>query len=76
MSGSDDVEAAVTAAFGAAFPDARLSGESDFYALGGDSIQALEISRHLEATLGRDVHPSLLLHHPSVAELTAALAGA
>ncbi len=65
---------AVLKAFSGVFRDIELSGESDFFDLGGDSLAAMEIMLSLEASLGVTVHPSLLLHHPEIADLSTVLA--
>ncbi|KOU18270.1 hypothetical protein ADK52_30750 [Streptomyces sp. WM6372] len=50
--------------------------EDDFFALGGDSIAAVELSVRLEEALDVPVETELILDSPDFAALAAALAGA
>lgn len=61
-----DVFAAILAA-GAVGPD------TDFFAAGGDSLSAVDLLARLSAALGRSVPQRLLLEHPTVGGLAAAL---
>lgn len=47
----------------------------DFFALGGQSLQAIQVANRLGVALGRDVAMSALFRHPTVSSLAAALAG-
>ncbi|MCW7539441.1 amino acid adenylation domain-containing protein [Aquabacterium sp. A7-Y] len=51
-----------------------LSGEADFFALGGRSLQAIQVAARLMARLGHEVPVSLLFKHPTAAALAQALA--
>ncbi|WP_072901173.1 phosphopantetheine-binding protein [Cognatiyoonia sediminum] len=55
------------------FPGEVVEAESDFFDLGGDSLALVALCAELEESLGRDVHPSIVLNHPTVQELAAAL---
>jgi len=55
------------------FPGETVKAESDFYDLGGDSLALVTLCAELEEKLGREVHPSIVLHHPTVSELTEVL---
>ena len=50
-----------------------LAASSDFFALGGKSLQAIQAANRLGLALGRDVPVSMLFRHPVVAALAAAL---
>lgn len=63
----------ITDAFAAVFPDAALTPESDFFALGGDSIRAVELALALERALGKPVHPAILIHDSRIVDLAVAL---
>lgn len=53
--------------------DLDLSPESDFFALGGRSLQAIQAATRLGVALQRDVPVSWLFAHPTLAELAQAL---
>jgi acyl carrier protein len=76
LSGSEqsvDILEVVTAAYAHVFAGVALTSDSDFFELGGDSISALEVTLHLEKALGWPVEPALLIHHPRILDLAAAL---
>lgn len=52
---------------------ASLTSASDFFTLGGKSLQAIQVANRLGLALGRDVPVSLLFRHPAVEGLAAAL---
>lgn len=68
-----DILEVVTAAYTHVFAGVALTSDSDFFELGGDSISALEITLHLEKALGWPMEPALLIHHPKILDLAAAL---
>ena len=45
----------------------------DYFAIGGTSLQAVQIMERIEAELGRDLAPSILLDTPTIAGLAEAL---
>lgn len=47
--------------------------DADFFALGGQSLQAVAVGSRLSAALGRTVPATLLFQHPTVSGLAAAL---
>ena len=51
----------------------EITLESDFFALGGKSLQAIQVANRLGIALQREVPVSSLFRHPSVAALAAAL---
>ncbi|WKB55528.1 amino acid adenylation domain-containing protein [Eleftheria terrae] len=51
-----------------------LTSESDFFALGGRSLQAIQVAARLAARLAREVPVSCLFRHPTAAALAQALA--
>ena len=51
----------------------RVGVEDDFFALGGNSLQALACVARLQKRLNRDIHPLALFHQPTIAGLTAYL---
>ncbi|WP_299628853.1 acyl carrier protein [uncultured Tateyamaria sp.] len=75
MSTSDHVLQAVIRAFRRAFPDAHISGQSDFFDLGGDSLALISLCTDLEGELRIDVAPASLLYHPTVEDFAAAIGG-
>ncbi|MBB2910627.1 nonribosomal peptide synthetase MxcG [Streptosporangium becharense] len=52
-----------------------LSPGDDFFALGGQSLQTIQVVNRLAAHLGRDVPATLVFRHPTAAELALALGG-
>jgi acyl carrier protein len=53
----------------------RPVGRHDnFFALGGDSIRAIQVIARLAQSLGCDIPPVALFNHPTVAQLAAELA--
>ncbi len=55
------------------FPGSEITEESDFFDLGGDSLALVTFCSDLEGKLGREVHPTLVLLHPTVIDLSEAL---
>jgi polyketide synthase 13 len=55
-------------------PIEDVSDDSDFLSLGLPSLEAVVLAGELEDFLGRPVDANLLLDHPSIARLAAALA--
>ncbi|MEC5385433.1 AMP-binding protein [Uliginosibacterium sp. H3] len=51
----------------------QIGADSDFFALGGKSLQAIQVANRLGVALLREVAVSSLFRHPSVAALAAAL---
>lgn len=60
-------------AFKAGYPDEGIDKDSDFFDLGGDSLTLVNLCLYLSEQTGLDVHPSMLLHHPTVGELASAI---
>ncbi|MGW0927659.1 non-ribosomal peptide synthase/polyketide synthase [Streptomyces sp. NPDC002644] len=54
-------------------PDGGIGAEDDFFTLGGDSLLAVRVTARLRTAFGADVSPRLLLTHPTLAALAAAL---
>lgn len=52
-----------------------LSVQDDFFDLGGQSLQTLQVANRLGAALGREIPVASLFRHPTAAELARALAG-
>ncbi len=52
---------------------AALAPSDDFFALGGKSLQAIQVANRLAIALGRDVSVSALFRHPTVATLAHSL---
>jgi acyl-coenzyme A synthetase/AMP-(fatty) acid ligase/acyl carrier protein len=50
-----------------------VGAHDDFFAMGGNSLQATRVASRLQEVLGVIVPPGLLFDHPTVAELAAAL---
>ncbi|AYQ38614.1 non-ribosomal peptide synthetase [Burkholderia aenigmatica] len=53
--------------------EVALTPATNFFDIGGKSLQAMQASARLAAELGRDVPVSMLFRHPTIAMLTAAL---
>ncbi|WP_083893226.1 non-ribosomal peptide synthetase [Nocardia veterana] len=62
-------EQAVAAVFARVLGVDRVGRDDDFFALGGNSLVATQISARLAETLDRDVPVRLLFEHPDVASL-------
>lgn len=58
-------------AFQESFPDTDIDRESDFFDLGGDSLVLLNLITILEARIGVEIPPTVLLYHTSVEEVSA-----
>jgi acyl carrier protein len=52
-----------------------LPADAHFFALGGDSLQALEVTSALQDELGRELPLELLYEHPELTEFAARVAG-
>lgn len=50
-----------------------LSMQDDFFELGGQSLQAIQVANRLSIALGREVRVATLFRHPTIAELAHAL---
>jgi amino acid adenylation domain-containing protein len=66
-------ETAVADAWSAVLGKERIGRHDDFFALGGHSLKATQVASRLRNELGVEVDPSLLLRHPTVARLAAAI---
>lgn len=62
-------EAAIVEVLGEALRIAPVGVHDDFFALGGDSLLAVQIAHALSRELGTDVPSHLLLEHPTAARL-------
>ncbi len=65
--------AVVRSAFSDALGRQEVSGDDDFFVLGGDSLRAVELALALEKELGVPVSPSLVLEAPTADKLAARL---
>lgn len=70
---STSTESAVMVVWKDVLGTASLTRASDFFALGGKSLQAIQVANRLGLALGRDVPVSMLFRHPTVQDLAAAL---
>lgn len=52
---------------------AAIAPEDDFFMLGGQSLQTIQVANRLTATLQRDIAVTLLFEHPTVRQLASAL---
>lgn len=59
--------------WGEALGVARIAPNDDFFALGGDSILSMQIA-HRARGFGVHIRPSMILEHPTIARLAAAIA--
>jgi len=66
-------ETAIAAAWSAVLGRERIGRRDSFFTLGGHSLKATQVATRLRKELGREVDPSLLLRHPTIAGLAAAL---
>lgn len=60
-------------AYAQVFKEESIENDSDFFDLGGDSLSMVALCTFLEGRLDCEVHPSLLLYHPTVEELAGEL---
>ncbi|WDZ83812.1 AMP-binding protein [Micromonospora cathayae] len=72
---SGDLETAVAAVVGAVLRVDRLGVDDDFFELGGDSMQVVEVVTRLDEELGLPVGIADLFDHRTVRALAAALTG-
>ena len=63
----------VARAFSLAFPGVEITYDSNFFALGGDSLKAVEICLAIKEHTQTEVHPSVLLYNPTAGALIAAV---
>ncbi|KVT40619.1 non-ribosomal peptide synthetase [Burkholderia multivorans] len=70
---ADALERQVMHAWRSVLGGVALTPDSNFFDIGGKSLQAIQASARLAAALGRDVPVSMLFRHATVAALTAAL---
>ncbi|MBM4392996.1 MAG: amino acid adenylation domain-containing protein, partial [Deltaproteobacteria bacterium] len=70
------LEALLARAFAELCGVAAVGREADFFALGGDSMLALELFARLERQLGRAVPPGLITRHATVRALATAIEAA
>jgi nonribosomal peptide synthetase MxcG len=68
-----ELERAVLEVWGQVLGRAGLAAQDDFFELGGQSLQTLQVSSRLGAALGREVPVALLFRHPTAAALAQAL---
>ncbi|MFC4158682.1 amino acid adenylation domain-containing protein [Chitinimonas lacunae] len=68
-----ELEHAVMAVWREVLGCGRLGPEADFFALGGRSLQAIQVANRLSTRLGREVPMSSLFRHPTVAALAQSL---
>jgi acyl carrier protein len=64
---------AVLAAYRQVLDDPSVSPDHDFFELGGDSFQVLDIMAALEETIGKQISPGLFYAFPTAAELARAI---
>lgn len=72
---TDDLESALTGIWRRVFDHDRIGRDDDFFALGGHSLLAIRISAEVRGELGLAVPVRAVFDHPTVAALTAYLAG-
>lgn len=70
---ADALERQVMHAWRSVLGGVALTPDSNFFDIGGKSLQAIQMSARLATALGRDVPVSMLFRHATVAALTAAL---
>ncbi len=68
-----ELEQQVMAVWNEVLGFSQLSPASDFFMLGGKSLQAIQLANRLAMALEREVTASMLFRHPTVAALAAAL---
>lgn len=71
----DPVEACVVGVWRDVFGTSEVGVHHDFFALGGNSLQAMQMAARLEAALAVAVSMEILFDHPTVEELAMALRG-
>ena len=70
---ADALEARLVRAWRRILQQARLDARSDFFAAGGDSLQAVQLAVELQAQLDRQIAASLIHSYPTPAALAAFL---
>jgi acyl carrier protein len=68
-----DVLDAVLAAYRQALENADVNSDDDFFEIGGDSVQALNVIAILEDTLGLQISAARFFSCPTAAELARAI---
>lgn len=69
----DDFEVRIGAAFCEVLGIARIGLDDDFFALGGDSVRAIELRRRLQAAFGVELSLAALFDSPTVRRIKQAL---
>jgi acyl carrier protein len=65
---------AVLAAYRRVLDDPHVSPDDDFFELGGDSFQAMDIMAGLEETTGKPISAGLVFAFPTATDLARAIA--
>lgn len=64
---------AVLAAYRRILDDPNVSPDDDFFELGGDSFQAMDIMAALEETTGKQIRAGMVFAFPTATELARAI---
>lgn len=70
-----ELEATIVEAFRVALQKPSIGVEDDFFAVGGDSLLAVEVSYTISQALGEEIDPLILFVNPTAASCADALAG-
>ncbi|MGW4213437.1 phosphopantetheine-binding protein [Lentzea sp. NPDC004789] len=68
-----ELEATIVEAFRDALQKPALSVEDDFFAVGGDSLLAVEVSYTISQSLGKEIDPLILFVYPTASSCADAL---
>jgi acyl carrier protein len=72
--GDKSILDAVLAAYRQVLDDPTVSPDDDFFELGGDSFQAMDIMATLEETTGRQIRAGMIFAFPTATGLARAIA--
>lgn len=70
---SSDTERTIAAIWASDLNAAAVASDSDFFALGGDSLNMLTMLFRVGQALGIEVEPETLYHHPTLSAFSRAI---
>ena len=71
----NDIERAVAGIFAEVLQSDRFGIDDNFFALGGDSLRAAQVTARVFSAFGLELYPTAVFQRPTVAELSGEIAG-